>query len=103
MNLLPLSGKKPDPGVARRLAVVAPAFVMAGCTGRANPPSVPLFGSYFPAWMICAIGGVAFAVVLRALLVRTRIDAHLPMPPLVYLCLAISGGIGLWFLWSGLV
>ena len=89
--------------MARRLALVAPALALAGCAGRANPPSVPLFGSYFPAWIICAIGGVVFALAMRAILVRSRLDAHLPLPPFVYLCLAISGGIGLWFLWSGLM
>ena len=83
--------------------MLAPAFAVAGCSGTANPPSVPLFGSYFPAWIICALGGVVLALVLRAVLVRTRIDEHLPMPPLVYLSLAISGGIGLWFLWSGVM
>ena len=96
-----MSDKKSALGTARRLAFLAPILAVAGCSSKANPPSVPLFGSYFPAWVICAIGGVVFALVLRAVLVRIRLDEHLPLPPLVYLCLAISGGIGLWFLWSG--
>ena len=82
---------------------MAPTLAVAGCSGKAYPPSVPLFGSYFPAWVICALGGVLFALVMRAILVRARLDDHLPLPPLVYLCLAISGGIGLWFLWSGVM
>jgi hypothetical protein len=35
------------------------------------------------------------------LLIALRIDEHLPAPPLVYLCLAISCGIGFWMIWSG--
>ena len=77
--------------------------MLAGCSAEANPPSVPLFGSYFPAWIFCAIGGGVLALIVRALLIWLRLDEHLPLPPLVYLCLAVSGGIGFWFLWSGLI
>lgn len=76
---------------------------LQGCSSQANPPSIPIFGSFFPAWIICAVGGVVLAMIVRAILIRTGIDEHLPLPPLVYLCLAISAGIGLWFIWSGVI
>ena len=72
---------------------------MAGCT--AGAPAVPIFGSFFPAWIICAIGGILVAIIIRAVLIALHIDEHLPAPPLVYLCLAISGGIAFWMIWSG--
>jgi len=85
-----------------RLDILALAAVaLAGCGAGGGAPSVPVFGSFFPAWVICAVGGVLVAVALRALLVALRIDEHLPAPPLVYLCLAVSGGIVLWMIWSG--
>lgn len=86
---------------ARTALLPALALLVAGCSASGGPPAVPIFGSFFPAWVICAVGGVLVAILLRALLIATRIDEHLPAPPLVYLCLAISGGIGLWMLWSG--
>lgn len=90
--------------LARVLRLGVPALVamvLAGCGASGGPPSVPVFGSFFPAWVICAVGGVVVAVLLRALLIALRIDEHLPAPPLVYLCLAISCGIALWMIWSG--
>lgn len=85
-----------------RLGILAlAAMALAGCSAGGGAPSVPVFGSFFPAWVICAVGGVLVAVALRALLVALRIDEHLPAPPLVYLCLAVSGGIVLWMIWSG--
>ena len=99
-----LFARRAKPFTLGRLVTVGPALLaLAGCSAKPNPPSVPLFGSYFPAWIFCALGGVVLAMVMRALLVRLRIDAHLPLPPLVYLCTAISGGIGFWFVWSGLL
>ena len=87
--------------LVRFVAAGAVALTLAGCNGRANPPSVPIFGSYFPAWIFCAIGGVVLALIVRTLFIWAKLDAHLPVPPLVYLGVAISGGIGLWFVWSG--
>ncbi|WP_246132702.1 YtcA family lipoprotein [Devosia ginsengisoli] len=77
------------------------SLVLAGCSATGGTPAVPIFGSFFPAWIICAVGGIILAVILRAVLIALRIDEHLPAPPLVYLCLAVSGGIGLWMIWSG--
>lgn len=79
------------------------ALSLTACTGTARAPSVPVFGSFFPAWIICAVAGVVLTLIVRAVLIRLRLDEHLPAPPLVYLCLAISGGIVLWLVWSGVI
>ncbi|KKC37781.1 hypothetical protein WH87_08740 [Devosia epidermidihirudinis] len=79
------------------------AVSLAGCTGTARAPSVPVFGSFFPAWIICAVGGVVLTLIVRAILIRLKIDEHLPAPPLVYLCLTISSGIVFWLIWSGAI
>lgn len=87
------------PRILRHAAVLLGAAILAGCTTGA--PAVPIFGSFFPAWIICAIGGILVAIIIRAVLIALHIDEHLPAPPLVYLCLAISGGIAFWMIWSG--
>jgi hypothetical protein len=88
------------PRAIRSVAVLASVLALSGCSA-AGAPAVPIFGSFFPAWIICAVGGIILAVIIRALLIALRIDEHLPAPPLVYLCLAISCGIGFWMIWSG--
>lgn len=89
-------------GVKRSPAIVA-CLALAGCSSVAAPPSIPLFGSYFPAWIFCAAGGAVAAILLRALFIRVGLDDVLPAPPLVYLASAVSAGIGLWFLWAGML
>lgn len=85
----------------RSATALAGALTLGGCSAAGGAPAIPIFGSFFPAWIICAVGGIIVAVIIRALLIGLRIDEHLPAPPLVYLCLAISGGIAFWLIWSG--
>ena len=85
----------------RTATFFAGALALGGCSAAGGAPAIPIFGSFFPAWIICAVGGIVLAVIIRAVLIALRIDEHLPAPPLVYLCLAISGGIGFWLIWSG--
>ncbi len=78
-----------------RWGVVALAMPgLAGCARRAAP-SLSLGGSYFPSWLVCAIGGAALAVAARVLLVRVGIDELLPAKLMVYTCLAMAFAFGL--------
>jgi hypothetical protein len=54
-------------------------------TGHA--PTFDLFGSYFPAWMVCIVVAIVLAVAVRQVLVALEIDAHLRPRGLVYVCL----------------
>ena len=64
-------------------------------------PSQDVLGTYFPSWMLCAIGGVCVTVVLRLLFVRTGVDRTLPAPVVVYLASAAACSLGGWLLWLG--
>ena len=103
MSLSFLTLRDPSPRLLRPALAGVGLLTLTGCSGEAYPPSVPIFGSYFPAWILCAIGGVILAVIVRALFIALKLDEHLPVPPLVYLSVAIGGGIVFWFLWSGLL
>ena len=85
-------------GAWRRTSIIAPATVTATAAHAAEPaaPSIVVFGSYFPAWIVCAIAGVLGAVVARFILARLGVDEFLPLRLLVYLCLAIVFGLGVW-------
>ena len=72
--------------------LTATALALSGCQAPLSP-SVPLFGAYFPSWLICLAGGIIGAVVLRVLFVRIGLDEVLPLRLFVYACLAAAIGL----------
>jgi YtcA family len=52
-----------------------------------HSPQIDVFGSYFPAWMVCIIVGIFLTVAVRQVLVAFKIDAQLRPAGLVYLSL----------------
>lgn len=63
------------------------AAVLSGCT-QTTSPAVPLFGAYFPSWLICLLAGVIGSVLVRVVLVRIGLDDGLPFRLLTYTCVA---------------
>lgn len=74
------------------LALTAPS--LAGCEGQRSP-ALPLFGAYFPSWLLCLLAGVVGAVVVRVVFIRIGIDEGLPLRLLVYTCVAALLGFAL--------
>jgi hypothetical protein len=77
-------------------ASVAALATLAGCSAS---PSRNILGSYFPSWMICALGGIAAAVIARTLFNRLGIQREIPAVVLVYLSIAAAVTFALWLLW----
>jgi hypothetical protein len=52
-------------GAGRRTFAFVAAVLATGAAQAADPaaPSIVVFGSYFPAWILCAVAGVLGAVV----------------------------------------
>ena len=48
------------------------------------PPSVDILGSFFPIWIFCLVAGLLLTLVVRLLLVRTRLDAEIGPRVIVY-------------------
>jgi hypothetical protein len=65
---------------------VAPAIVI-GVAGCGVSPSVNVFGSFFPAWLISIVVGVILTVVVRQVLIAIDVAADLRPAALVYPCL----------------
>ncbi|AYF34037.1 hypothetical protein J4377_14955 [Halomonas sp. XH26] len=84
-----------------RLATFLTPMILAGCSMHAHSPTMSLYGSFFPVWLIAALLGVICSVILRLLFIRVGLHAHLPMSPLTYLSAAIFSGIMIWALWTG--
>ena len=74
------------------------ALPLAACD---SAPTMDLLGSYFPAWMLCAVFGVAAAVIIRQLLAATGINDYVVAPLLTYAALAVSATLLAWLVWFG--
>ncbi len=57
---------------------------LAGCD-----PLVNIEGAFFPAWLISGVSGIVCMVVTWSLLRRLRIDEHLLLRALSYICMFI--------------
>jgi hypothetical protein len=73
-------------------------LLLAGCRTDAHSPTVDVLGSYFPAWIICNVIGLALTLVARQLFIGFKVDAHLRPAPLVYLCLTVFFTLAVWLL-----
>ena len=71
---------------------------LAGCSAS---PAQNMFGSFFPAWMLCAAAGIFSAVSLRQILSALGVRQYVIAPPLTYLSIAVSGTLLVWLLWFG--
>ena len=78
-----------------RVSVMLAALWMAGC-GRA--PSFDILGSYFPAWLICILAGIAGASVVSLALTKVHMAYLIRWTIVVCPCLAASIAFTLWLL-----
>jgi hypothetical protein len=78
----------------KQLAVL----LLASCS---TSPAQNMFGSFFPAWMLCAAGGLVIAVLLRQFLCAIGVNQYLIAPPLTYFSIAVAGTLLIWLLWYG--
>ncbi|MCB4767876.1 hypothetical protein LGR54_04605 [Ancylobacter sp. Lp-2] len=78
-------------GVIAPVSLVLGALMLGGCDARLAP-AVPLFGAYFPSWLVCTAAGVIGAVILRGLFIRIGLDDVLPWRLAAYASLAAAIG-----------
>jgi hypothetical protein len=90
---MPLAGGR---GSKRAFGIALIASVlMSGC---AYAPSINVLGAYFPDWLFCIVAGVAFTVVIHAILTRLHV-VHLLIPSaLVYTKVAIFLACAVWLI-----
>lgn len=78
-------------GASRRKALcIALAAILAPDPLRAAAPSIGLFGSFFPSWLLCLLLGVVATVVLRVVFVVSGIDDILQWRVPVYMLMALG-------------
>ena len=69
----------------RPLGGLSATVTLVGCS---HAPEYSIFGSFFPAWIFWAAGGLLLALGTRAVIGRTAIAEHIAAPVLSYLSLA---------------
>ena len=72
--------------------------VLLTLVGCSHAPEYSIFGSFFPAWIFSAVGGLLLALGARFLIARTAIAEHLAAPTLFYLGMATFLTCILWLL-----
>jgi hypothetical protein len=83
-------------GAARSWLGACMVVSMSGCNGA---PSRNILGSYFPSWMVCALAGIALALLSRAIFKASEILQELPVPFVVMLAIACAGTFAMWLIW----
>ena len=70
-------------------------LTLVGCS---HGPEYSIFGSFFPVWIFCSVGGLGLMAATRAIVARTAIAEHLLAPAVFYLSIAIFLTCILWLL-----
>jgi hypothetical protein len=63
------------------------SLILIGVVGCGVSPSVNVFGSFFPAWLISIVIGVILTVIARRVLIAADVGTDLGPAALVYPCL----------------
>ena len=58
--------------------------------------TVDVFGSYFPAWMVCILSGIALTLIAHWIVQLCNLKPYLGPAPLIYSCLTIVFTFATW-------
>jgi hypothetical protein len=76
--------------------MLALTLMMSGCGADDHSPTVDILGSYFPAWIICIVLGLALTLITRQVLIGFKLNTYLRPAPLVYISLLVFYTLLLW-------
>jgi hypothetical protein len=80
----------------RPLRVCKTFLPLVGLCGCRRAPSVGIYGSYFPGWLICLVLGIALTVAIHLVVRRSGHEARLNPVGLVHIALSITLTCLLW-------
>jgi hypothetical protein len=73
-------------------------LLLTGCQADNHSPTVDVLGSYFPAWIVCIVIGLALTLITRQIFIGLKVNAYLRPSVLVYVCLMIFYTMSVWLL-----
>src|SRR5438552_15031242 len=71
-------------------------FVVRPLSDRS--PTIDILGSYFPAWMICILSGLALTFVAHWIVQVGKLESYIGPAPLIYSSLMIIFTFAIWIL-----
>jgi len=83
--------------VAATLLLLVIAFFAAKLSSH-HSPTVDVLGSYFPAWMVCILSGLALTFVAHWIVQLCNLKTYIGPAPLMYSCLMIIFTFATWIL-----
>ncbi len=75
-------------------------LALGGCTVT-GAPSFTLFDALFPAWMFCALIGIATGIATRIAFVASGLATILPYQLFVHAAIGRCAALFVWLLWFG--
>ena len=73
-----------------------PCLALIGSTGCSRAPSIEFVGTFFPVWMLCILSALAATGLIRAGLVRLRLEQRLGPQVVFYPSLMVAISCLLW-------
>jgi YtcA family len=86
--------------IAVGLAFVVVSFISVSLFSY-HSPTVDVLGSYFPAWMVCIVSGLALTFVAHWIVQVCSLKRYIGPAPLIYSCLMIIFTFATWILFYG--
>ena len=83
--------------VAAGAALLVVVFLAVQLFGD-HSPTIDILGSYFPAWMVCIVSGLALTLVAHWIVQICHLKPFLGPAPLIYSCLMIIFMFATWIL-----
>ena len=80
-------------GTMHRCAIIVFALLASGCD-----PIINIYGSFFPAWVVCLVTGVLFTVLLRLAFAVTQVERYLGPLILIYPSLTLLLTLVTWLI-----
>ncbi|HXC34924.1 MAG TPA: YtcA family lipoprotein [Candidatus Acidoferrales bacterium] len=70
--------------------------LLTGCAADDHSPTLDIVGSYFPAWIVCIVLGLALTLIARQVLIGLKLNTHMHPAPLVYISILVIFTLTLW-------
>ena len=83
--------------VAGGFLLLVLAFLVVQLSSHQSP-TVDVLGSYFPAWMVCILSGLALTLIAHWIVQVGNLKPYLGPAPLIYSCLMIIFTFATWIL-----
>jgi hypothetical protein len=79
------------------LILLAVCFLAVAVSSH-HSPTVDVFGSYFPAWMVCILSGLTLTLIAHWIAQVCNLKPYIGPAPLIYSCLMIIFTFATWIL-----